>query len=584
MNETPRPTQDVLEPVVGLAPVVPIQAPRRSSRGRWAIAAIAALLIVAVSAAGLFALVGASTGSTVAKWAPADSLVYVEVRGDLPGDQRQNLGRFLAHFPGFADQSTLDQKLDETLDRLVGRASDGKHDWTKEIKPWFGGQVGVAVSAVPSVGSGSGTGGHELIIATIKDPAAATSWFAGLGGPAPTDQTYQGVTLHVVAMGGEQGAYAATAGVLLAGDLTSVKAALDRNGADGLAGVDTFQTAMANLKGDQLVRTYVDLKGYVGALKASLPASASAMPGFGAAEALARLPAWAAAGLRVDEDALAGTSVVPHRADSTATNAASKLASKVPASTVTLAEAHDLGSRIAAELERARKDPAMADAVKRVDSAAAMAGGVDALTGWIGDAGVAVVADGSRPSMGLVIVPTDPAKAAATLASVKNLLVLAGTSTGVTVHEEPYAGGTITVFDAGDVQKLLGRPDVATSLAISGHLEIAVGIRNDIVAIGLGDAFVKAVLDTKPGASLADQAGYRDALDRVGSKNAGSIFVDLAGARALAEPFIAASPQSATYQKELRPYLEPFAAFAAAIVVGDSVDSSNSVVVVSQPK
>jgi hypothetical protein len=95
---------------------------------------------------------------------------------------------------------------------------------------------------------------------------------------------------------------------------------------------------------------------------------------------------------------------------------------------------------------------------------------------------------------------------------------------------------------------------------------------------------VKAVLDTKGGASLADQAVYGDALDRVGARNAGSVFVDIAGARTLAEPFIAASPDGITYQKELRPYLEPFSAFAAAFVIGDAVDSSNAVIVVSQPK
>ena len=112
-------------------------------------AGLVALVVVALSAAGLFALVGTSSNAVVAAWTPADAVVYVEVRGDLPGDQRQNLGRFLAHFPGFADQASLETKLDETLDKLVNKASDGKHDWTKEIKPWFGGQVAVSMSSFP---------------------------------------------------------------------------------------------------------------------------------------------------------------------------------------------------------------------------------------------------------------------------------------------------------------------------------------------------------------------------------------------------------------------------------------------------
>src|SRR5207342_2598447 len=127
--------------VTPTAPVQAVPPPKRPSRARWAIAGLIALIVVALSGAGLYALVGASNSSLVSAWAPADSVAYVEIRADLPGDQRQNLGRFLAHFPGFADQSTLETKLDQTLDRLVDKASDGKRNWSKEIKPWFGGQI-----------------------------------------------------------------------------------------------------------------------------------------------------------------------------------------------------------------------------------------------------------------------------------------------------------------------------------------------------------------------------------------------------------------------------------------------------------
>ena len=257
----------------------------------------------------------------------------------------------------------------------------------------------------------------------------------------------------------------------------------------------------------------------------------------------------------------------------------------MPGSTVLLAEAHDVGDRIAAALAAARKDPASADALKKIDGSAAIAGGLDSLTGWIGDAGIVAIADGTRPSMGLVIVPTDPTKAAATLASVKNLLALAGASTGghrprgvVRGRDDHRSSMSATSRSCS-----AGRPRPPSRCRSRATSRSPSGVRDDVVAIGIGDAFVKAVLDTKAGASLADQATYRDALDRVGARNAGSVYVDIAGARALAEPFIAASPDGASYQKELRPYLEPFSAFAAALVVGDSVDSSNAVLVVRQP-
>ena len=69
-------------------------------------------------------------------------------------------------------------KVDETLDRLVDKASDGKHDWSKEIKPWFGGQVAVSASGFPKVDrqrlDGAMADARFLLVATQKDPAAAS--------------------------------------------------------------------------------------------------------------------------------------------------------------------------------------------------------------------------------------------------------------------------------------------------------------------------------------------------------------------------------------------------------------------------
>ena len=81
---------------------------------------------------------------------PTDSVAYGELRLDLPGDQRQNVGAFLSKFPGFADQAALDTKLDEVLDRLVGEGSQNKQSYTKDVKPWFGGQLGFAMGPHPA--------------------------------------------------------------------------------------------------------------------------------------------------------------------------------------------------------------------------------------------------------------------------------------------------------------------------------------------------------------------------------------------------------------------------------------------------
>jgi Protein of unknown function (DUF3352) len=573
----------VLEPVTAsVTPTAPVEVARskRPSRARWAVAGLIALVVVALSAAGLFALVGAQNEAVVASWTPSDAMVYFEVRGDLPGDQRQNLGRFLAHFPGFADQSTLDTKIDEALDRLVSRASDGKHDWSKEIKPWFGGQVGMSMSALPTAGTDPSTSVRFLVVATQKDPAAAIGWLK-LSGAATTEEAYKDVTLTVFPHDhGPTVVATTTGGVLLVGDETSVKAAVDRNGSDGLASSKTFKTAMSSLSGDQLLRTYVDLKAYFDAVKAMATSVGAA--GLTIEAALAdRVPAWAAAGASVDSDALISDLAAPVvEGAPTIADSESVIAKHVPATTLALFETHDYGKQLSATLDQLRKESALTDALKQVDQAAAVLGGLDHLIGWIGDVGVVVTSGGTMPGGGLVIVPTDVDQATQIATQIRNLVALAGSSKGVTITDEPYGTGTITTIDLGDVSKLSGGS--AMTLPFSGHVQISYTVQDGLVIVGAGPAWVKSIVDVKGGSSLADQARYKDAMNRVGARNATSMFIDLAAIRSLAEPLVAKLPGS-NYATEIKPYVEPFDVFAAATQTSDGKNLARFVITVTNP-
>ncbi len=576
----------VLEPVAAsatqTAPVEVTQT-KHPSRARWAIAGLIALVVVALSAAGLFALVGAQDDAVVASWTPSDAMVYLEVRGDLPGDQQQNLGRFLAHFPGFADQSTLDTKLDEALDKLVSKASDGKRDWSKEIKPWFGGQVGMSVSGFPAAGTDSSTvmnGVRYLVVATQKDPAAAIGWLK-LSGAATTDEAYKDVTLTVFPHDhGPTVVATTTGGVLLVGDETSVKAAVDRNGKDGLASSKTFTTAMASLSGDQLLRTYVDVKGYFEAIQAMAKSVGGTSLNIDAALA-DRLPAWVAAGASVDSDALVSDLAAPLvEGAPTVADSESVIAKHVPASTLALFETHDYGKQLTATLDQLRKEAGLADALKQVDQAAAALGGLDHLIGWIGDVGVVVTSDGTTPGGGLVIVPTDEKQATEIATQIRNLVALAGASSGITITDEPYGSGTITTIDLGDVSKLSGGS--AATLPFSGHVQISYTVQDGLVIVGAGPAWVKSIVDVKGGSSLADQARYKDAMNRVGARNATSMFVDLAAIRSLAEPLVAKLPGS-NYATEIKPYVEPFDVLAGATRTSDGKHLARFVITVTNP-
>ncbi len=567
--------EPVVATVAATSPVEVRQGPR-PSRARWAVAGVIALVIVALSAAGLFALAGASGSSQVAAWAPTDSIFYSEVRGDLPGDQRQNLGAFLAHFPGFADQSSLDAKLDEAFDRIVGKATNDKHDWTKEIKPWFGGQVGLSASGLPTAGADSTKAAdtknaHGLMIVSQKDPAAAIAWLKSVTSATTKDESYDGVTLTVSdTAGGVALAATATDGVLLVGDEASVKSAVDRGGKDGLTTVPNYKTAMSSLSGDQLSRTYVDMHAYFAALKDM----AGTLGGGASVDAamLAKLPDWFASGTRVESDAISGQLVAPTPSGAPkVADSPSEIAKHVPASTLALLETHHLGTTLQTALAEAKKQTAYADSIAKIEQAAALLGGLDNAIGWIGDAGAVVTSDGKTPGGGLVIVPTDPAKADQFITQIKNLLALSGGSSGVTVKEEPYGAGTITTVDFGDLNKLTGGSMTVAGSPFKGDAELSFTSQGGVVIVGVGPAWVKSIVDVKPGSSLADQARYKDAMNRVGASNASSLFFDIAATRALVEPLLAKEPGS-NYTTDIKPYVAPFDVLAGATSTkGDNV-------------
>jgi Protein of unknown function (DUF3352) len=566
------------------------------TRRRWVVAGLIALVVVALTTAGLFALVGATNASLVSAWTPADSVVYLEVRGDLPGDQRQNLGRFLAHFPGFADQATLDQKIDESLDRLIDGMSGGKRNWSSDIKPWFGGQLAVSLSSFPTMAGTDPAAGmadtyagmadaHALVVATQKDPVAAIAWLKTLSSGAVTDESYKGVTLTVWAPGsGPKVAATATSGVLLIGDVASVKSAVDRDGKNGLAASAAFSGAMSGLDGDQATRAYVDVKAYLDAVMSMTGSTSGTSLGLDQA-VLDRIPGWVGMGGRIESDALVGETVAPVVDGApTVVDSESVIARHAPASTLAVVETHDFGKLFAAQLDQLRTEPALADGLKQVDQAAAVLGGLDHLTGWIGDVGVVVTADGSTPGGGLVIVPTDLDQANQIVTQLKNLIALAGGSSGITIRDEAYGSGTITTIDLGDLGKLADQAtggSGSAALPISGPAEVSFTVQGGVAIVGTGPAWVKSIVDVKAGSSLADQARYRDALTRVGSKNATSVFIDLAAIRTLVEPLVA-KDVGASYATDVKPYLAPFDILAGASRTSDGKTISRLVLTVTK--
>jgi hypothetical protein len=564
------------------------------SRARWLVALAVTVLVASATLVATAALTASETTSDASAWTPANTVSYAELRLDLPGSQASELPRFMAAFPGFADQAAFGTKLEEVFDQLIRRATNDSHNFRSEIEPWFDGQVAVAQRA-PSASSGSDAAGpHALLLVRVKNPDAAQAWVESIltesGALASPPDTYNGTPIHVLTTSSSVGSmpsrigYAIVGDLLIVGDLDSIQSSIDTGGTTGLAADAQFQTAVEALPGDRLALVYSDAASALASMRDSLGSVGAAM-GSDAVSALldvyeALTPGWSAMSVRADNGALVADTVSQHVAAlGEPANATSDLAAVVPADTLLLVTGRDLGDRLAVIRRAIADKPPLADGVRQVDQALALLGGFDAVTGWMGESGVAIVPHGDSVTGGVLIHPDDPAAAERVLTTIRGLASL-GLGDKITFTEEPYDGTTIVSVDLANLAGLAGSRLSLPSNLPSG-LSLAWAATDKVVVLGLGTDFVKAVLDTQAGgASLASEPRFSDGLSRAGSSNSGLVWVDITGLRQVAEPLLPGS-SATSYDADIKPYVEPLDAIIGASVAGTDVDRSTFVLTVN---
>jgi hypothetical protein len=572
---------DGVTPPAGGQPPPPVAA-RPKGLVRWGVALLGvAVLVGAVSIAAAFLAAGAAT-SVVQGWLPNDTVAYLELRADLPGDQRAKVGDILAKFPGFADQSSLDAKIDEALNRILEQTGV---DWTTEVKPWLGGEVGLAVTAaaldvakMPDLGSpldgpdrGTAPDDGAVALIAVKDGAAATAWISKELGGTQTTETYAGGDLTIVSgVLSSTMAFAVRDGVLVLGPEKAVKASLDTAGSSTVASSDSFKAALKTAPTAYLGFGYADLKALAEASLATAGDQAS-LPAACLDAVTDKLPAWGAGFARAEDDALAMTATVSTPgATSTAKNTASAIAAHLPASTVAAVEVRDLGAGLVAALDGLKTtlacDPSTAEAIDQLEQALAAVGGAETVIGWADDTAVAATVDGTTLGGGLAATVTDEAAASATLDQVKALLALAGAGAGITSREEAYGDGTLLVISLPSDVVALDAPAP----------EIAATVQRGVFVLGTIE-FVKAVVDTDAAGSLAKNPVYERAMALAGGDGMSDAFVDVAGLLVGVEAMLPADEKS-QYETEIKPFLEPFEAFASVIEVPGATTESRAVI------
>jgi hypothetical protein len=452
--------------------------------------------------AGYVFLFGASVDRAAAL-APASSALYVNVYLQPSTGQQMNLGGLIGRLPGFADDASLDEKVDQVVQNLL---SGTGIDYRAQIKPWLGNQV--AVAGWPT--EGDPLNPTTVVIAEVKDRAAAEAAIDDLatdGGLAFTAQTYQDVELLV----SDGGTYAFVDDMIVVGPAAeAVEAVVDVNaGADSLAARADFRSTMADLPADHLASVFLDMAGL-----AESTDTADAIGGVSTA----------GAALVAERDGLRLSGSAPFNMEDAAASARAGFALGTEPSSLsdwmpedTVAELVVFGLRQTLEdaetaVGATPEGEEITSALDTFRAIAALGLGIDLDADILPlldrEVGIAISAlEGMLPSGQILLRPEDPDAAADAL---ERLVDGLSSAMGADSSVETVSGIDVTVVDV---------PDIG---------EVAYVVTEDIVIIGFGVADIQAALDAHDsGQALAATEAYQRTFDVAGERAGNEAFVDV---------------------------------------------------------
>lgn len=557
----------------------------RGGRLRWLVAGAATLLVLLVVGGVLFlAAPRAGAASAVAHYAPADTAMYAELRLDLPGDQRDNLAAFMSHFPGFADQASFQQKLDESLNSVLISRTNGALDWNNDVKPWFDGQIGVFGTVSPpqlSAGATSGSDSQmlaspDVVVAfTVSDGTKLQSVIDSKAGSAQVSSTdYLGQQIKTIAQPAgmsRAASYVVTDDALLVSpSVDLLKQALDvKAGQKAALSDDTFfLQQLGALHADRLATVYYD----AGKQMAAIPvASNSPLPAQCMQLSQVTGSAKYVGEVRAENDHLAfaiRSQVSTADGLPVPQNRQTTLAQAMPSDTMVYVEVRDAGAKVGSLIK---------NLVQCMSSAQSPGGPLPSGLGGIGDTsqlfetflgakpedyldfiddvGVGVSYSNDTVGAGLVATVDDQAVATQRMDRLLELIKMLGSgfggqSTGaqISTEELDHNGTKVTVIH------------VAPSDPGASPTSIQVAVANGRLYLGLND-FVTAALDRSASDSLASSGRYQKAVSAGPADNAGIVYVDVAGA---ADAYAADIPvdKKQDFDTNTKPFIDPLSSFS----------------------
>ncbi|HJP88944.1 MAG TPA: DUF3352 domain-containing protein [Candidatus Limnocylindrales bacterium] len=527
------------------------------SKARWfvALGVVAVAIAVVIGALTFF---GKPSAPEAFGYIPGDAAVVMEVRMDLPGDQLQNAGNLLAHFPGFQDQSTLPTKIDEALKRLLANAGS-QVDYDKIVKPLVTNPMVLSVHSFEGMAT-TDEAQDVVLVATINGAFDCTT---ASNGASLTSEQYNGTQIWLAS--GSRSACAVDGRFLLIGDEPGVKSALDTHkAATGIDKSPRYQAARAQLGLDRLATLYVDGTSLAKAMPTSAPEAALE-------NLTSLLPEWVMAGLRAESDALvldvitappANPSAVPSQATYPPVHPVA-LTAFAPPDTLAFAESQGFSTSMHNFFTQLQANPQMAEALKQLDQF----GGVDGLIGWVDEAGFVVFRNGETPAGAILLGAADAGTASAKVTALETLLGLGALGGDIDVTTSTIEGIKVTTIHIPDAGALSGTPSGAAV-----PLDLSIAAKDKVVVVGVGTGAMEKALGVKPGASLAEDAAYKRAIAR-GLANPQVVVYVAAGATIDWVESAAAALGGPAIPAEVKAYLDPVEGFIYT-VIGNGVNGS----------
>jgi hypothetical protein len=470
---------------------------------RLVVALVSLIGLAGVAFIGGYLLLFSVSTDRAAALAPAHTAFYVNVYLQPSTGQQMNLGGLIGRLPGFADDASLDEKVDQVVQNLLSQTG---LDYRGQVKPWLGNQIALAGWPV----EGDLANPTVVVIAEVKDrPAAeaALEQIAADSGEPFAARTYEGVELQV----SDATAYGFVGGMLVVGQAAAgVEAVVDvQGGAASLAGRADFRSTMADLPPDHLASLFFDL-----AALGEVTDTADQLSGVSTA----------GAALTAERDGLRLSGSVPFDAEQAAASSRagfalgsepSSLTEWMPEDTVAELVVFGLQQTLEDAEAAAASTPEGEELAGALDTFRALAAfglGVDLDADILPllDREVAIAIsgfDGTLPSGQLLLRPEDPEAAADALERLVDGLT---SFTGGEATTETVAGVEVTTVEVTDVG------------------EVAYAVTDGIVILGLGVDDVRAALEAHAdGRGLATSDAYVRTFEVAGERAGNEAFVDI---------------------------------------------------------